>query len=147
MSDKTDTSGTDSGHVRNASATERLSALLDERGVEHFDGTETTLWGYEQTSDSTGMYRYAADETSDGFVNVRLHHLTPEQAVEATLGPGTCHDVSRTHGRWTCSECVVTAERTEIAGDYSDRRTARLDGIATREVLEAFLHMAEGVLS
>lgn len=48
---------------------------------------------------------------------------------------------------WTVMECVVTAERTEIAGDYSDRRTARLDGFATRETLEAFLTMAKGVLS
>lgn len=47
---------------------------------------------------------------------------------------------------WTVMECVVTAERTEIAGDYSDSRTARLEGYATREVLEAFLSMAEGVL-
>ena len=47
---------------------------------------------------------------------------------------------------WTVMECVVTAERTEIAGEHSDRRTARLDGYATREVLEAFLSMAEGVL-
>ena len=44
-------------------------------------------------------------------------------------------------------ECVVTGERTEIKGDYSDRRTARLDGFATRETLEAFLTMAKGVLS
>lgn len=48
---------------------------------------------------------------------------------------------------WTVMECVVTAERTEVAGDYSDRRVARLDGFATREVLEAFLDMAKGVLS
>ena len=68
------------------SATERLRALLDERGVEHFDGCESTLWGYERTSESTGTYRYSADEISDGFVNVWLHHLTPEQAVVATLG-------------------------------------------------------------
>lgn len=48
---------------------------------------------------------------------------------------------------WTVMECVVTAESTETVGDYSVRRTARLDGYATREVLEAFLHMAKGVLS
>lgn len=69
------------------SATDALRALLDEREVEHFDGCENTMWGYEQTSESTGIYRYSADEISDGFVIVRLHHLTPEQAVAATLGP------------------------------------------------------------
>ena len=71
-------------------ATDELRRLLDERGVEHFDGCESTLWGYEQTSESTGTYRYSADEISGGFVNVWLYRLTPEQAVEATLGRGTC---------------------------------------------------------
>lgn len=72
------------------SATERLRALLDERGVEHYDGTECTLWDYEQTSESTGCYRCSADEIRDGFVNVWMHHLTPAQAIDATLGRGTC---------------------------------------------------------
>lgn len=72
------------------SATDELRRLLDERGVEHFDGTETTLWGYEPTSESTGVYRFAADETSGGRMQVRMFNLTPEQAVEATLGRGTC---------------------------------------------------------
>lgn len=43
---------------------------------------------------------------------------------------------------WTVMECVVTAERTDVVGDHSVRRVARLDGYATREVLEAFLRMA-----
>ena len=68
------------------SATERLRAMLDERGVEHFDGTETTLWGYEPTGESTGAYRFAADETSGGRMQVRMFNITPEQAIEATLG-------------------------------------------------------------
>ena len=139
MTDITDKSGTVSGHVRKVSATERLSALLTERGVE-----------WDKGAFPNEAHTYWQDAVAKPWNEQCLFVmalLTPEQAVAATLGPGTCHDVSRTHGRWTCSECVVTAERTEIAGDYSDRRTARLDGIATREVLEAFLHMAEGVLS
>lgn len=71
-------------------ATDELRRLLDERGVEHFDGTETTLWGYEPTSESTGVYRFAADETSGGRMQVRMFNLTPEQAIEATLGKETC---------------------------------------------------------
>ena len=88
-------------------ATERLRALLDERGVEHFDATECTLWGYEQTSDSTGRYRCAADEVGEGFMTLRMHHLTPEQAVAATLGPGTCRDVRSEDATiaFECSEC------------------------------------------
>jgi len=95
-------------------ATDELRRLLDERGAEHFDGCESTLWGYEQTSESTGAYRYSADEISGGFVNVWLYHLTPEQAVEATLGRGTCHAIvsdnltesEGTGDAWAdCSEC------------------------------------------
>ena len=71
-------------------ATDELRRLLDERGVEHYDGTELTLWDYEQTSESTGCYRCSADEIRDGFVNLWMHHLTPEQAIDATLGRGTC---------------------------------------------------------
>ena len=71
------------------SSTQVLRRMLDERGVEHFDGCENTLWGYEQTSESTGIYRYSADEISGGFVNVWLHHCTPEQAIAATLGTRT----------------------------------------------------------
>lgn len=85
------------------SATDVLLRLLDERGVEHYDGTESTLWDYEQTSDSTGCYRCSADEIRDGFVNVWMHHLTPQQAIDATLGRGTCRDVGRY--AFVCSEC------------------------------------------
>ena len=91
------------------SATERLRALLDERGVEHFDATECTLWGYEQTSDSTGCYRCAADEVGEGFMTLRMHHITPEQAVEATLGPGTCHidlvGYNQREDKFQCRSC------------------------------------------
>jgi len=88
-------------------ATDELRRLLDERGVEHFDGCESTLWGYEQTSESTGAYRYSADEISGGFVNVWLYRLTPEQAVEATLGRGTCRNASDAadEGYFECSAC------------------------------------------
>ena len=91
-------------------ATERLRAMLDERGVEHFDGTETTLWGYEPTGESMGAYRFAADETSGGRMQVRMFNLTPEQAIEATLGRGTCRNISpradwKDNEEFTCSEC------------------------------------------
>lgn len=72
-------------------ATDELRALLDERGVEHYDGTESTLWGYESTTPLSGRYHYAADEISDGYMQVRLFRITPAQAVEATLGRSECH--------------------------------------------------------
>ena len=67
-------------------ATDRLRALQDARVVEHYDGTERTLWGYEQTGENTGSYRFAASETSGGFLQFDMFRITPEQAVEATLG-------------------------------------------------------------
>ena len=86
MTANTDASATNCGHVLNSSATDELRRMLDERGVEHYDGTETTLWGYEPTSESTGAYRFAADEISGGRMQVRMFNLTPEQAIAATLG-------------------------------------------------------------
>lgn len=67
-------------------ATDELRRMLDERGVEHFDGTECTLW----LKDGFG-YRASADEGLSGFIHLHLWCTTPEQAIEATLGCGTCH--------------------------------------------------------
>ena len=93
------------------SATDELRRMLDERGVEHYDGTECTLWGYEDYNEFTGIYRFSADETSDGHMQVRLWYVTPEQAIAATLGSGTCRfktvidqDPSRRH-RGNICEC------------------------------------------
>ena len=84
------------------SATERLRELLDERGVRwkrkrgrKHDGTE---W-----HDQFGVYAEAVQEYSwDGFehpegkllVRRGMGYLTTKQAIEATLGAGTCrlHD-------------------------------------------------------
>ena len=69
-------------------ATDELRRLLDERGVEwqDYDG-EPTWMG------SDGEMHYARQEfTFNGLTdNVTVYHLAPEQAVEATLGRGTCH--------------------------------------------------------
>lgn len=67
-------------------ATEELRRMLDERGVEHYDGTERTLWGYEQTGEDTGIYRFAASEISGGFLQFDMFRIVPEQAIAATLG-------------------------------------------------------------
>jgi hypothetical protein len=85
-------------------ATERIRAMLDERGVEHYDGTERTLWGYEQTGEDTGIYRFAASEISGGFLQFDMFRITPEQAITATLGTGTCHDEGDPSD-FCCSEC------------------------------------------
>ena len=68
------------------SATDDLRRLLDERGVEHYDGTERTLWGYEQTGEGAGVYRFAASEINGGFLQFDMFRIRPEQAIAATLG-------------------------------------------------------------
>lgn len=79
------------------SATDRLRALLDERGVEHVDAedghTQHTWW-------SDGDHEIAASNSGE---RLAVYNLTPEQAVAATLGPGTCRDVGRY--AFVCSEC------------------------------------------
>lgn len=92
------------------SATDELRRLLDERGMEHYDGVESTLW----LKDDHG-YRASADELTSGRMSVHIWCETPEQAVEATLGRGTCRrrphinltvgDNFLTKSGWDCSEC------------------------------------------
>ena len=106
------------------SGTTELRALLDDRGVEHFDGTETTLWGYELTGEGTGAYRFAADETSGGRMQVRMFNVTPEQAIAATLGGGECEwelEHSGTlYDKWRCSECKFLFVEPRCDQGYTD---------------------------
>ena len=100
------------------SATERLRRRLDERGVEWSDGTfeggvpnnRRTFWG------EGGMY--CAEECFEADLRV-CFYTTPEQAVEATLGRGTCHaeevclgihsDLTAT----VCSACHIAVDDLE----------------------------------
>lgn len=86
------------------SATDELRRLLDERGVEHYDGTESTLW----LKDEHG-YRASADEVSNGMMQLHVWCTTPEQAVAATLGRGTCRidlvGYNEREDRFQCRSC------------------------------------------
>jgi len=96
-------------------ATDELRAMLDERGVEHYDGTERTLWGYEQTGEDTGIYRFAANEISGGFLQFDMFRITPAQAIAATLGAGTCRSTTD-DSAWcfVCSECGKSFPRSDL---------------------------------
>lgn len=85
------------------SATERLRALLDERGVEW----EPSVWDPQHET-------FYSVENGVGFIVTEFPEIqrmslacdmriTPEQAIDATLGRGTCHDVGRY--AFVCSEC------------------------------------------
>ena len=77
-------------------ATDELRRLLDERGVEY----RVSATGYSiDIGPSITAYANRTDTTLD----VSLRGVTPEQAIDATLGRGTCRDVGRY--AFVCSEC------------------------------------------
>ena len=95
-------------------STDELRRLLDERGVEwgniRNDGSESdylTEWQF----DGVQSYAVATEWSVGGGLSVEInrHHLTPEQAVEATLGAGMCRNVAvpdeYSDRPFTCSEC------------------------------------------
>ena len=89
-------------------ATERLRALLDERGVEWWSEDDQeepayyfiTKWfanGCEQTYEEIPAIRSRS---------LKAYCLTPEQAIAATLGAGTCKlTLYEDTGITVCSEC------------------------------------------
>lgn len=99
-------------------ATDELRRLLDERGVE-WTAPNSCLRD-EMTSWAAGGFYYDAFEVPepDGtFLLTAAHQddLTPTQAVEATLGRGTCHDTQEDEERFCCSVC---GSRSHIATEY-----------------------------
>ena len=105
-------------------ATDELRRLLDERGVEY----EVTAWSCGAAvwwRDSSGAMWRAHDNEIDELLSLYvLNSLTPEQAIDATLGRGTCHAVFEVDamseddriGEFVCSECG------ETFGDVRDQR-------------------------
>ena len=83
------------------SATERLRALLDERGVEWEDCGN----GATYVEHNGEAWRFDYDEPFDQLGIVCLSGYTPEQAVAATLGPGTCREVKIDRYWRGCGEC------------------------------------------
>lgn len=80
-------------------ATDELHRLLDERGVDY----RVSATGY---SIDIGPYITAYANRSDTTLDVSLRQVTPEQAIAATLGAGTCRRVFyEPTGVYVCSEC------------------------------------------
>jgi len=108
-----------------ASATEELRRLLDERGVDYYrheDGEPLRV--LEESDGPATSWRvdnvsYCAVPDKHGTFDVWIDHCTPEQAVAATLGSGTCEDANTraertckwepsdfiTEGEWWNTEC------------------------------------------
>ena len=97
-------------------ATERLRALLDERGVEYSrEGCETFF---------KNIHIWAIN---DKRLCVSISNLTPEQAVEATLERGECRMAHRVFDGdvdvWKCCECGMSCSVTQDAegGQHAPR--------------------------
>ena len=108
-------------------ATEELRRMLDERGVKWcpsaWDRSTETYW---KTANGNGCL------ATQGETKLRLSfadYLTPEQAIEATLGRGTCRlerepDSDRL---WWCSNCRSYHEHvSEFPWEYCPRCGAKV---------------------
>lgn len=85
------------------SATDELRRLLDERGVLHgYVEPDCVWWEGDEGIAYEAIEVYVLDEPS-GYFAVR--DLTPAQAIDATLGRGTCHETIINHHWRGCGSC------------------------------------------
>lgn len=101
------------------SATDELRRLLDERGVLHgYVEPDCVWWEGDEGIAYEAIEVYVLDEPS-GYFAVR--DLTPQQAIDATLGRGTCHITD--NGPWgypyVCSECSASFDPDVNGGDFN----------------------------
>ena len=106
------------------SGTDELRRMLDERGVEWKEHRHAmpgsmaiqceTLWG-QPTDVASGkptphVYHYRATEMGDGRLFLEAQLIAPEQAIAATLGPGTCKLTQASWDDGTCTwGCICSA--------------------------------------
>lgn len=87
------------------SGTERLRAMLDERGVEYEvdDAKTVRVTRWRAYGDWVSFIEY---DNGDTKFCIDARRLTPEQAIEATLGRGECRNADiGTEGYFKCSKC------------------------------------------
>ena len=100
-------------------ATEELRRLLDERGIEHMD--------FNMPERSLTLF--AGDEHDGAYTEnsvdtiLTVYGASPEQAVESTLGRGTCR-MEKRHMDWRCTGCG------EIVGTDDPTSELFIDGNA-----------------
>lgn len=104
-------------------ATDELRAMLDERGVEWETDRSgfRVMWGKPVDEFHDTMQFKAVDNAlPNGGLNVHICGFTPEQAIAATLGAGTCEDLGGTdaNGRdvFNCSGCGCVLSLYDIDG-------------------------------
>lgn len=104
-------------------ATERLRALLDKRGVEYETYHDAAITEVDAVfwQDRNGQPCSAignADDIPRRMLSVQCV-ISPEQAVDATLGRVTCHDAD-VCGYFVCSECEALVKLHSIGRSYVD---------------------------
>lgn len=90
-------------------ATDELRRLLDEAGEYYKTSGNRTWWGRPidmQTGKPINVFHYQAQPMGEDRLFVELQLATPDQAIAATLGAWTCHEVEdEDTGFIVCSEC------------------------------------------
>ena len=95
-------------------ATEELRRMLDERGIEYetFSGTFATKTEWPCMNGLLTATFVEYDGGSVRFEMSRWYSITPEQAIEASLGAGVCHNVCNSVSEFTCSACGFNCDLT-----------------------------------
>ena len=116
-------------------ATDELRRLLDERGVEWWQSANTlgcvfTRWHSALFGDEV----VAMENGKEGLV-LFDHFMTPEQAIDATLGRGTCHNTAPSYLDFLCSKCGFVHYHSD-ANDSEDGNEWRYCPNCGRKVVE-----------
>lgn len=88
------------------SATDELRRLLDERGIEHEDFDDGLVYNHT-TSWSRDRYKACYSEYRSGVVRMEATCISPEQAIEATVGNHAKRIIvaNGATGHCNCSSC------------------------------------------
>lgn len=99
-------------------ATDELRRLLYERGEYYKTSGNRTWWGRPidmQTGKPINVFHYQAQPMGEDRLFVELQLATPEQAIAATLGVGTCEaDETDVIKCWVKCEDKPSTERMEL---------------------------------
>lgn len=114
-------------------ATDELRRMLDEHGVEHYDGTESTLW----LKDEHG-YRASADELTSGRLSIHIWCDTPAQAIAATLGDTDAMATRQGDADERNSKLFETARKWMAKAAHFEAENAKLREFASEAFSMAF---------
>ena len=107
-----------------SSATDELRRLLDKRGIEYraYDEPDESIIC---TQWEACGFLWDADDREERIYLSADRLVTPEQAIAATLGTGTCKDLGGgpdEFGEWyfVCSECKCEFGYDNFACEFAD---------------------------